>query len=66
MRAYRQRWQAVEEVEKLEARNASFELRWRQLNRLAGMARALGIYPIPGDDEVIVRTRWLRLKNIKS
>ena len=62
LQAYRQRWQAVEEVEKQEARSASFELRWQQLNALAGMARALGILPLEDRDEEIVRAIWLRLK----
>ena len=62
--AYRQRWIAVEEVEKLEAQNASVETRWLQLNELVGMAIALGILPVEDREEEVVRARWLRIKGI--
>jgi len=34
LKAYRKRWQAVDEIEREEARTASYELRWRQLREM--------------------------------
>jgi hypothetical protein len=62
LQAYRQHWQAVEEVEKQEACNESMETRWQQLNTLAGLASALGIFQADDDEEELVRSRWNRLR----
>lgn len=62
LQKYRQRWAAVEEIEKQEAREASFEQRWQQLNNLVGMARALGINISDENEEEVARHRWLRLQ----
>jgi hypothetical protein len=64
LRAYFQRWKAVEEVEKLESSNTSIETRWRQLNALAGLAYALGILPLEDREEEAARARWLQLKAV--
>jgi hypothetical protein len=61
LRAYRDRWQAVEAVEREEQRTASLELRWQQLNAILRMAAGLGLVP-PDDDEAGVYARWARLK----
>jgi hypothetical protein len=63
LRAFRMRWQLVEEIEAEEQRTNSMELRLQQLNSLFGMASALG-WLEPDSEEIltIVRERWRRLK----
>lgn len=58
---FRQRWQAVAEIEAQELREATIELRWRQLNAIWGLARGLGL-PAPERDEEVVRQRWIKIK----
>lgn len=59
--AYRDRWQAVAEVERQELRSASAELRWQQLNAVVGLAIGLGIFRSdPSEEEIYVR--WAMLK----
>ena len=60
LRAYRERWQAVEEMELQESRDASIQVRWQQLNSLVRLAAGLGLRM--ECDEEPVRERWLRLK----
>jgi hypothetical protein len=60
---FRQRWQAVAEIEAEEQREATIELRWRQLNAIWGLAHGLGL-PTPERDEEVVRQRWIKLKEI--
>ena len=62
-REYRDRWQAVLEVEKAERQRATVEDRWRKLNALHQMAFALGLdLRAQDEDEAIVWERWARLK----
>jgi hypothetical protein len=61
MIAYRDRWQAVAEIERQELRNASIELRWRQLNSVIGLAIGLGILKADNSEEAIY-LRWAKLK----
>ena len=61
LKAYRARWQAVEEIERQELQTASLELRWQQLNAVIGIAIGLGIF-MPAEDEIEVFQRWARLK----
>ena len=65
LRAYRNRWQAVAEIEALEQRNKSVTERWRQLNALLRLAVALGL-PLDQNDslEDITYLRWMRLRDI--
>lgn len=65
LQIYRQGWQAVEEVEKQEACQATIEMRWLQLNSLVGMAIALEILPLNDREEEEVRTRWNQLKKAR-
>ena len=62
LQTYRQHWQAVEEMEKQEASNENIETRWQQLNTLAGLARALGIFQVDDYEDDVVRSRWNRLR----
>ena len=43
MIAYRDRWQAVAEIERQELQEASLDERWRQLNVAVGLAIGLGM-----------------------
>ncbi len=61
LRAYQDRWKAVEEIQREERRSAPLALRWQQLNAAYGMAKALGLLqPDPSEQEVF--ERWARLK----
>jgi hypothetical protein len=63
--AYRDRWRAVEEIERKEHRSASIEERWRQVNAIVNLASALGLSldrPEEAEQEAIVRRRWARLR----
>lgn len=62
LQAYHQRWKDVEEIEKQEARVASYEQRWQQLKYLVGLAHVLGISVSDENEEEVVRQRWLRLQ----
>lgn len=65
LKAWRKHWQTVAEIEWEEARLSSYELRWRQLNYLVGLAKALDIPLTPDDaEEEIGRARWRRLQKI--
>ena len=61
LRAYRERWLAVEEIERQEQRNASLELRWRQLNAAYGMAKELGLLRSDPSESGVFE-RWAKLK----
>ena len=61
LKAYRDRWQAVAEIERQELRNASIELRWRQLNSVIKIAMGLGILK-SDEKETEVYQRWAMLK----
>jgi hypothetical protein len=62
-REYRDRWQAVLEVEEAEQKRATVEDRWRKLNAVRQMAVTLGLdLRSQDEDEAIVWQRWARLK----
>jgi hypothetical protein len=61
MQAYQARWKAVDAIQKQEQRTASLELRWRQLNAIFAIAKALDwLQPDPSEAEV--HQRWAMLK----
>ena len=62
LKAYLARWQAVEEVERLEMQTATLELRWQQLNAVIGMAIGLGLDKST-EDEIVIFQRWAKLKD---
>jgi len=62
MRLYRQRWQAVAEIERQELRGMSAEKHWQQINALARFAREQGLTRAGDDGEQEVFQRWARLK----
>jgi len=58
---YRERWKAVEEIERQELRAMSIEKHWRQINNLARFAIEHGL--TRGDDgEMEVFLRWAKLR----
>lgn len=64
LQAFRERWQAVAEVERAELQQMSIEQRWRQFNAILQMAAALEL-TLPQEDigEIIaMRQRWQRLQ----
>lgn len=62
MRAYRDRWQAVAEIERQELLNISLDERWRQLNGVINLAIGLGIMAAD-QSEGEVHLRWAKLRN---
>lgn len=61
LKEYLARWQAVEEIERLELQTSTLELRWQQLNAVINMAIGLGIYETT-EDEIEIFQRWAKLK----
>jgi hypothetical protein len=59
---YRDRWKAVEEVERQELRAMTFEKHWKQINVLARFALENGLIRNDDDGEMEVFLRWARLK----
>jgi len=64
--AFRDRWQAVAEIETRELQQASFAQRWRQFNAILRMALDMEfVWPEESIDEIVaVRQRWLRLQEV--
>jgi hypothetical protein len=61
MKFYRERWKAVEEIERQELRAMSIKKHWQQINNLARFALRNGW--LRGDDgEMEVFLRWAKLK----
>jgi len=61
VRFYRDRWKAVQEVERRELRTLTTEKRWKQINELARFAREHSL--TRGDDgEMDVFLRWAKIK----
>jgi hypothetical protein len=63
IKAYRERWEALEDMERQEQRSSSIALRWKQLNSILCLAIGLGL-PLenPDSQDELVRRRWLKLK----
>ena len=59
---YRQRWKAVEEIERQELRAMSVEEHWRQINVLARFPLENGLIRNDDDGEMEVFLRWAKLK----
>lgn len=58
---YRERWKAVEEIERQELRALSMEQRWQQINALAQFAMQHGLKR-NDDGEMEVFKIWAKLK----
>lgn len=60
LKYYRDRWEAVEEIEREENRRSSIQERWMKLNALLLIAEGLNLTDDEIDMEVI--NRWAKLK----
>lgn len=65
IRFYKERWKAVEEIERQELRIASMETRWQQINAIWRLAKGLGLSFEPDESEIEVFARWAKLKEGK-
>jgi hypothetical protein len=65
IKAYRERWKAVEEFEREELRLLSMEMRLQQMMTIWRMAVGLGFSFEPDNSELEVLTRWAKLKEGK-
>ncbi|MCA9970040.1 MAG: hypothetical protein KC425_07490 [Anaerolineales bacterium] len=64
LRAYRDRWQAVAEIERAEQRHTSIVQRWQQLNVLLRMAAALELAPAGNQaDDLPAHQQWNQLRS---
>ncbi|HJS18339.1 MAG TPA: hypothetical protein VJ785_06310 [Anaerolineales bacterium] len=61
----RDRWKAVEEIERQELRAMTVETRLRQIFAIWGLARGLGFSFEPDESENEVFNRWAKLKEGK-
>ena len=59
---YRNRWKAVEEIERQELRAMSIEKHWQQINHLVRFAIENGLTRGDDDGEMEVFLRWAKLK----
>lgn len=58
----RDRWKAVEEIEREELRAMSLEEHWRKLNAIVRFAIETGMEPDDDDGEMEVFLRWAKIK----
>jgi hypothetical protein len=58
---FRNRWQAVAQIEQEEAHQATLEQRWQKLNAIYGLSQGLNLNPSP-TGEMEVYQRWAKLK----
>lgn len=62
IKSYRERWKAVEEIERRELRAMSVETHWKQINTLIRFALENGLTRRDDDHEMEVFSRWAKLK----
>jgi hypothetical protein len=62
LKFYRERWKAVEEIERQELRAMSVEKHWKQINNLIRFAIENGLTRRDDDGEMEVFRRWAKLK----
>ena len=62
IKMYRERWKAVEEIERQELRAMSLDEHWKQINSLFQFALGVGIARGDDDGEKDVFLRWAKLK----
>jgi hypothetical protein len=63
MKFYRERWKAVEEIERQELRASTVQTNWRQLNSILRRSIRLGLSRGDDDGEMEVFNRWNILRN---
>jgi hypothetical protein len=62
IRFYKERWKAVEEIERQELRAMSLEEHWRKLNAIVRFAIETGMKRNDNDGEMEVLLRWAKIK----
>jgi hypothetical protein len=62
MKFYRERWKAVEEIERQELRAMSIEKHWKQINTLIRFAIENGLTRSEDNSEMEVFQRWAKLR----
>ena len=62
IRLYKDRWKAVEEIERQEMRAMTLEDHWRKLNAIVRFAMEMGMENNRDDSEMEVFLRWAELK----
>ena len=62
IRFYKERWKAVEEIERQELRAMTLEEHWRKLNAIARFAIETGMKRDEDDGEMEVFLRWAKIK----
>ena len=62
IRFYKERWKAVEEIERQELRAMTLEEHWRKLNAIVRFALETGMKPDKDDSEMEVILRWAKIK----
>lgn len=62
IRFYRERWKAVEEIERQELRALTAQVNWQQLNSILRRAVRLGIKREDDDGEMEIFLRWAMLR----
>jgi hypothetical protein len=60
---YRERWKAVEEIERQELRALTMEQHWKKLNAIIRRGLQLGLSRSDDDGEMEVFMRWAKLKS---
>jgi hypothetical protein len=64
VKLYRDRWKAVEEIERQELRAMSIEKHWKQINNLVRFAVENGLMRGDDDHEMEVFLRWAKLREL--
>jgi hypothetical protein len=62
IRFYRERWKAVEEIERQELRAMTLEQHWEKLNAIVRFAIETGVKGDDNNNEMEVFLTWARLK----
>ncbi len=62
MKSYRERWKAVEEIERQELRASTVQTNWRQLNSILRRSIRLGLVRGDDDGEMKIFDRWAILR----
>ena len=62
IKLYRERWKAVEEIERQELRAMSIEKHWKQINNLIRFAIENGLTRGEDNSEMEIHLRWAKLR----
>lgn len=62
IRFYKERWKAVEEIERQELRAMTLDEHWRKLNAIVRFAIEMGMKPEEDDSEMEIYLRWAKIK----